>query len=146
MHRFLVQTDGGARGNPGPAAAAFILDQLPDQASTNQPVELASGAKYLGETTNNQAEYQALLLALDYLTEHYDLAELDLRLETDSQLMAEQLKGNYRVKHPELIPLFQTAQNQLQKLGRLTIVAIRREFNRRADALVNQELDRQAVK
>jgi len=131
MIKAVIFTDGGARGNPGPAAAgAVILDP-----TTQSP--LAEISKYLGETTNNQAEYQALILALEKALS-IGIAQADCYL--DSELIVKQLAGIYRVKHPDLKPLYEKVReyrNQMQ----LRFYHVRRERNAHADSLVNQAID-----
>lgn len=130
-----VHTDGASRGNPGPAAIAYRIDGL------TQPIEFA---RVIDTTTNNQAEYQALIAALERLiTEDIRSATVDCL--ADSELMVKQLKGEYRVKDRLLQPRFLHAQQlirQLEATGNLvSFTAIRREKNQRADELANQALD-----
>jgi ribonuclease HI len=130
-----IHIDGGSRGNPGPAAAGVcILD-----ADTGRL--LHESGIYLGRATNNVAEYRGLLHALDIAGR---LGGRQLHIHTDSQLMARQIRGEYRVKSPDLLPLFEKASRQLQAFPRWTIQDVRREQNQRADALVNQALDAKA--
>ncbi len=131
MSKYLLYTDGAARGNPGPAGAgAFICK--PDGTA------VAEVSKYLGETTNNVAEYQALLSGLKKLVE---LGAGDVEILADSQLMVRQLQGTYRVKHPNLKPLFEEALTLLKKIRRYSIRHIEREKNEEADRLANQAID-----
>ena len=127
----ILYTDGAARGNPGPAAIGIVLRD----ASRNE--ELEAFGEVIANTTNNEAEYRALLRGLARAAKYGD----EIEVRTDSELMARQLKGTYRVRAANLKPLFDQAQRALAKFKRATIVIIPREFNRRADALANQALD-----
>lgn len=132
MSKAVIFTDGGARGNPGPAGAgAVILDP-----TTQSP--LAEISVYLGETTNNQAEYQALLLALEKAQE-IGIAQADCYL--DSELIVKQLAGTYRVKHPDLKPLYEEVRQYRNRM-QLRFHHVRREKNAHADSLVNEAIDR----
>jgi probable phosphoglycerate mutase len=127
----IVHIDGASRGNPGPAAYGVVMD-------SSGGSRLAAFSECLGETTNNFAEYQALLAALEYALSH---DYLRLRVLTDSQLLARQVEGVYKVKSPALKPLQQRA---LQMIGRLESFSIRhvpREENAETDELANQALD-----
>lgn len=94
---------------------------------------------YLGEMTNNQAEYQALIRTLDRA---FEVSATDLQIFCDSELIVRQIRGEYRVKHAELKPLFQQVMNRLQRVDRYTIDHIPREKNKRADELANLAIDR----
>lgn len=131
MKKFILYTDGAARGNPGPAGAgAYICDE--------SGKTIAEIAEYLGETTNNVAEYQGLLFGLKKLIE---LGAKNIEIRADSELMVKQLKGEYRVKHPNLIPLYKTAKDLLKQIPLFTIKHVRREFNKDADRLSNEAID-----
>ena len=125
--------DGGARGNPGPAACAVVV--------RNEKSEvIAEWGEYLGVRTNNVAEYSGLLAALDYaLREKYS----SLKVLSDSELLVRQIRGEYRVKNVELKELFDRAQALARRLERFGIEHVRRESNREADRLVNKVLDSQ---
>ncbi|MBN1595060.1 ribonuclease HI family protein [candidate division FCPU426 bacterium] len=127
-----VFCDGGARGNPGPAAAAAVLFD-PRQRRLDQT------QKYLGITTNNVAEYEGLLLGLG-LAQAHGVRNIHLRL--DSELVVRQLLGEYKVKHPALRPLWQKAQTLLKAFAGREIRHVPREENSAADRLVNESLDR----
>jgi ribonuclease HI len=132
---FIVYTDGGARGNPGPAAAAFVVFDAHQQ-------HLYTGGKYLGETTNNVAEYQGVILALQYLTAHYPLSAVHFNL--DSKLVCEQLNGHYKIKQPHLKQLAVSVHSLLSATHyNATFSHIPREQNSLADAEVNRILDTQ---
>jgi ribonuclease HI len=126
-----IYTDGGARGNPGPgAAAAVILDDDEDIVS-----EVSA---YLGATTNNVAEYEALLLALQRARElGYDHASIRM----DSELIVRQLNGIYKVKDPKLRELYGQAVRALREFVAWSVAHVPRSENKRADELVNAELD-----
>ena len=130
MPRVILYTDGAARGNPGPAAIGIVIRD----ANKN---EIASFGQAIGETTNNEAEYRALLHGLALAAEHGD----EIEVRTDSELMARQLKGIYRVRAANIKPLYDQALRLLTRFRRTSIVIIPRELNQRADALANQALD-----
>lgn len=134
MRRFTLYTDGAARGNPGPAGAGWLLCDSKD-------APLVKNKKYLGELTNNQAEYQALLLALKALSLQDKLKQIQLQIFSDSELLVRQLKGEYKVKNQGLKPLFQEALLTLAKLGDYSVNYIPREKNDVADALANEAID-----
>jgi ribonuclease HI len=127
----VLYTDGASRGNPGPAGAgALILDE--DGAT------VAEKAVYLGEATNNQAEYQALLIGLDAAAM---LSPSQLTVRMDSELIVKQLNGQYRVRHRDLVPLHGRARDLMQRFAEIHVVHIPREENARADWLANQAID-----
>jgi ribonuclease HI len=129
--RVVVNVDGGARGNPGPAAAAAV-------ASSPDGDVLGERSAYLGEATNNVAEYQALLLGLELARE---LGAREVEVVNDSELVARQIGGEYKVKHAGLRPLFLDAMRALRDFDAWSVRAVRREQNTRADELVNEALD-----
>lgn len=126
-----LYTDGGSRGNPGPAGIGFVLSCENDR-------EVAGG-EYVGETTNNQAEYRALLAGLRRAREE-KVSELLCRL--DSQLIVRQLTGEYRVKDADLKPLFAEVQNLAASFEKISFEHVPREENARADKLVNEAIDK----
>jgi ribonuclease HI len=131
VKKFILYTDGAARGNPGPAGAgAFIC--------TEDGSAVAEIAEYLGETTNNVAEYQALLSGLKKLIA---IGAQEIEIRADSELMVKQIKGEYRVKHPNLKPLFDEAVALLKKIPHYSIKHVEREKNKDADRLANQAID-----
>lgn len=141
---FHLYIDGGARGNPGPAAVGIVLKN--DKGKT---VERFS--HYLGETTNNQAEYQALILGLGRVMKHLKedkgkMSQTIVHAFTDSELITKQLRGEYRVKHKELKPLFAKAQELFGYFKNVSIATLPRGKNKEADRLVNQELNRRKEK
>ncbi len=131
MERVVVNVDGGARGNPGPAAVGAVAADADGNV-------LAERGAYIGETTNNVAEYRALLLGLELARE---LGAADVEVINDSELVAKQISGDYRVKHAGLKPLYLEAMEALRGFDRWQVRSVRRESNTRADALVNAALD-----
>lgn len=131
----VVYTDGGARGNPGPAAAGVVIQKDGET--------IATIGQFLGKTlTNNWAEYQALIIALQKLTA-LGLTDETVEVRMDSELIVKQMRGEYRVKHADLKTLYLQVQELLDGLGTVRFVHIRREQNKEADALVNEALDAQ---
>ncbi len=138
--RFVIRTDGAARGNPGPASlGAVLIDRArPDALDPLAPPD-ASISEYLGRQTNNVAEYTGLVRALDLAAE-LGATEVDLLL--DSKLIVEQLNGRWRAKDAKLIPLLIAAQQRLRALGRWSAEHVPRAQNSAADALANEAIDR----
>jgi ribonuclease HI len=132
IHKVVVHVDGGARGNPGPAAAAAVVT-APDG---GEP--LAEKGVYIGEATNNVAEYRAVLLGLELARQ---LGAREVEIVNDSELVARQIGGQYKVKHAGLKPLFIEAMRELRDFDRWSVRNVRRESNERADQLVNEALD-----
>jgi ribonuclease HI len=130
-----VRTDGAARGNPGPAAAGAVIEERESDGRTRR---LASISEALGITTNNVAEYVALVLALE---EAARLGARDVVLLLDSKLIVEQLKGAYRVRDQKLIPLHREATRLLAGFERWTARHVPRSQNHLADAQANAALD-----
>ena len=129
-----LNCDGASRGNPGPAGAGIVLHDPQGRLRVNT-------GRYLGETTNNVAEYQALLLGLE---EARKLEVKNLRIFADSELMVKQLNGRYRVKSPHLIPLWREAANALNRFESWDINHVPREENHLADAAANRAIDQNA--
>jgi ribonuclease HI len=126
-----VYSDGAARGNPGPAGAgAVVLDAA--------GIALAEIGRYLGEQTNNVAEYEGLLLGLRHALAH---GATDVEVLADSQLLIRQLAGVYRVKSPGLIPLFEEAKRLLKRFRNVELRHIPREMNGAADEMSNRAID-----
>jgi ribonuclease HI len=123
--------DGGARGNPGPAAAAAVV-------STPDGEVLAEATERLGVATNNVAEYRGLLLGLQRAKE---LGATEVEVVNDSELVAKQVNGLYKVKHPDMKPLHAAARRALGDFERWSVRSVPRARNADADALVNQALD-----
>ena len=131
MPAFRLYTDGAARGNPGPAGAGALLCDSGGRA-------IAELCEYLGEATNNVAEYRALLLGLKKAAE---LGGGEIEVLADSELMVRQLSGRYRVKNEGLKPLFQQAVRLLKEFEKYSIRHIDREQNYEADRLANRAID-----
>jgi len=132
----IVHIDGASRGNPGPAAYGVVMESADGS-------RLAGFSAYLGKTTNNVAEYQGLLAALDHaLSKHY----MRVKVQTDSELLALQIKGVYKVKNPGLKPLHGQAERLIARLESFSIEHVPRERNREADRLANLALDAAAGK
>lgn len=139
MEHFFIYCDGGARGNPGPAGYGFVIYD-------KNKKELAKGSKYLGETTNNQAEYQGVIAALKSIKYHVSsIKDKDIEVEVflDSQLIVEQMNGRYKIKNQGLKPLFWQIRDLIMVLGgRVSFQYIPREQNKEADKLVNLAIDK----
>jgi ribonuclease HI len=129
--KVIVHVDGGARGNPGPAAAACVI-------SSPEGEVLGEYAQLLGTVTNNVAEYRALLLGLQQARE---LGANEIEVIGDSELIAKQVKGLYKVKHEAMKPLHREATAALGQFERWSIRTVPRAQNAHADALVNAALD-----
>ena len=129
--KVIVHVDGGARGNPGPAAAASVISS-PDGAVLDERAQL------IGDATNNVAEYSALLLGLRRARE---LGARELEIVGDSELIAKQLRGEYKVKHKDMRELYGRAMQELRGFERWSIRTVPRAQNAHADALVNAALD-----
>ncbi|MDP3998983.1 MAG: ribonuclease HI family protein [bacterium] len=129
--KMIVYTDGGSRGNPGPSAIGVVIGTR----KYNEKI---------GDTTNNVAEYKAALFALKkliLLSGKKGAQELEVEIRTDSELMAKQINGKYKVKDSELQPLFMEIWNLKQDFKNVSFVQIPREQNKEADKLVNEALD-----
>jgi ribonuclease HI len=133
--KVIVHVDGGARGNPGPAAAACVL-------STPEGELLGEHAELLGKATNNVAEYRALLLGL---REAQSLGASEVEVIGDSELIAKQVQGLYKVKHPAMRPLYLESMKALRGFASWSIRTVPRAQNADADALVNAALDQAAA-
>lgn len=131
---YRINIDGGSRGNPGPAAyGVFVRDAHGET--------VAKLKKYIGRMTNNVAEYYGLIAALDYAQSNNIRA---LRVESDSELLVKQMRGQYKVKSEDLQPLFERARKMSQGFESFRIDHVYREQNREADALANEALDETA--
>jgi ribonuclease HI len=129
-----IHVDGGARGNPGPAAVAAV-------ATDENGAPLGERNAYIGETTNNVAEYRSVLLALELARE---LGANEIEVVNDSELIARQIGGEYKVKQEHLKPLYHRVMDELRGFDRWAVRNVRREHNERADELVNEALDARA--
>lgn len=126
-----LRCDGGARGNPGPGACAYVLADASGH-------EAEARGEYLGAVTNNVAEYRGLIAGLDAALRR---GAKPLIVYMDSELVVRQMTGEYRVKNAGLKPLHSQAQERAERLRPIRFVAVRREDNARADQLVNDTLD-----
>ncbi len=135
LDKVVVHVDGGARGNPGPAAVAAV-------AAEPGGGVLAERNLYIGEATNNVAEYRAVLLGLELAK---DLGAAQVELVNDSELVARQIGGRYKVKNPGLKPLYLDTMRALREFGEWSVRSVRRESNERADELVNEALDQARI-
>ena len=130
-NKIIIYTDGGARGNPGPAAIGVVVGEK-------------HYSEAIGETTNNIAEYKAVIFALKkakHLLGGDKCAETEIEIHSDSELIVNQLKGDYKIKDKELQPLFVEVWNLKQDFKKADFVLIPREENKIADSLVNRALD-----
>jgi len=134
MKNIITFTDGGARGNPGPAAIGVVIK---DNAQT-----IEAFGRYIGETTNNQAEYQALIAALEKVR---DLGADEVWCNLDSELLVKQLNGEYKVKNRDLAPLFLKLHNLTLGFKKISFHHIPRARNSEADAEVNKALDARTI-
>lgn len=130
--RLSIHIDGGSRGNPGPAAVGIVI------VDADSGQALRETGVHLGQATNNVAEYQGLIRAVQAAVE---LGATELLIHSDSELMVRQVLGQYRVKSEDLRPLYQQAMTLLRKVPKWTLTHVRREKNQRADQLVNAALD-----
>lgn len=141
MEKFVIYTDGGSRGNPGPAGAGAVVQNEAGQI-------LREAYRALGVMTNNEAEYQAVILGFETIKKAVGKAramasEIEIRL--DSELVAKQLSGKYQIKEVNLQPLFIKIWNaRVGTFPHLTFTHLPREKNRRADQLANQAMDEQS--
>jgi ribonuclease HI len=137
MEKIICYTDGGARGNPGPSAiGVYITDAA--------GVIIKEHKQTIGNATNNYAEYQAVIVALDLLRQLYGekTTTMQFELRLDSELVKKQITGEYRVKEPSLMPLYMAVHNErVDNFPYLTLTHVRREQNKEADRLVNEALD-----
>jgi len=131
-----IYTDGGARGNPGPAGIGVVVLDL-DQGKEGET--LAEISEYLGETTNNQAEYQAVISGLKKAA---SLKAQEVEIVSDSELLVKQCNGEYKVKDPDLAKLFMEVYNLQQNFKKVIFNHTLRTGNKEADRLVNEAIDR----
>lgn len=127
-----IHTDGGSRGNPGPSGlGVFITD--------GHGKVVLEHSRYLGVTTNNQAEYRAVIDALEHARK---LGGTEIEMYMDSELLVRQLNGQYRVRNADLAPLFLRVHNLRLAFHTCTFTHVRREYNKDADRLVNEAIDK----
>lgn len=134
-----IFTDGGSRGNPGHSGYGLVVYDENDNV-------LFQESKYLGIKTNNEAEYAGLIGALSWITTNQNSQKISkIDFHADSQLMIRQMQGRYKVKAPNLIPIFQQAQKLISLISSpISFTDVRREFNELADSLANQAMDRKS--
>jgi len=140
-NKIIVNTDGGSRGNPGFAAIGVVI--------TGIGKEIKEYSDFIGTKTNNEAEYQAIIFALKkvrQLAGRDNLAKVEVEIQTDSELVARQLRGEYKIEEKSLQPLFMEIWNLRFDFPRVIFKEIPREDNQRADRLVNACLDQQNSK
>ncbi len=137
--KYTLHTDGGARGNPGPAGVGVVIE--------GDDLERVQISQYIGETTNNDAEYQAAIIGLKKLKELLGekMAEAQVVVHMDSELVVKQMKREYKVKHPNLKNLWTELTALCGEFGGVRFDHVPRELNAGADALVNEALDRKAA-
>jgi ribonuclease HI len=128
--RATLRTDGGSRGNPGPAGAGFVIER-------NGEI-VCRGGRYLGLQTNNVAEYEALIWGLENVLA---LGHREVDVFADSELLVKQINGAYRVKNEGLKPLFVKALSLLRAFDAFTVTHVRREQNAHADEMANEAMD-----
>lgn len=131
----IVYSDGGSRGNPGPSASGYVIFNSSEDI-------LDEGGSYLGITTNNQAEYQGVLTGLRKAKE---LGARQVDFRSDSMLIVNQMNGTYKVKNRDLWPIYERIKELITTFDKVTFTHVRREFNKRADAMVNKILDEHAA-
>lgn len=132
---YTIQADGGARGNPGPAGAGAIIRDAAGKT-------VFTVSEFLGHTTNNVAEYTAVLRALEGLSQVAGAKDADIRIEMDSELVVKQMRGEYKIKHPNLKPLAAGVGQLVPAFKSVSFSHIPREKNADADALANRAMDR----
>lgn len=140
MNQFFVYSDGGSRGNPGPAGYGFVIKWKVE----SRKLKVIEGSGYLCEMTNNQAEYHGILAALEKIKEvtaKDDKSKINCFL--DSQLIVEQMNGKYKIKNEGLKPLYWKIRELIMELGgNISFKHIPREENKEADKLVNEAIDK----
>jgi len=149
-YHFVIHTDGGARGNPGPAAAGFVISAKGGPASGGEGMSWKKdGGEYLGEVTNNEAEYRAVILALKklkHLIGSKKAKDSRVEIHVDSELLERQLNGEYKIKDTNIKNFFVEIWNLKIDFSKVLFKHIPREENTEADRIVNQILDREANK
>ena len=140
--KIVVYTDGGSRGNPGPAGVGVVIAN-----DKNQVIKKYS--KDIGERTNNEAEYEAVILAMQKLKQIFGkekVKDFDIEIRMDSELVARQLRGEYKIKEEKLFPFFIRVWNLRMDFGKISFKEIPRAKNKEADALVNEAMDKKEQK
>lgn len=134
MSGIVLRTDGGSRGNPGPAGVGFVIEQDGEI--------ICRGGRFIGVETNNVAEYQALIWGLENVAA---MGHSSVTVFADSELLVKQINGQYRVKNEGLKPLFADALKLLRAFSGFKVVHVRRENNAEADEMANQAMDTRAT-
>lgn len=145
-NKIIAYCDGGSRGNPGHSAIGVYIPQFKKPESRINSLSGREYSKFLGQATNNEAEYQAAIFALKKIKhliggEKAEKSEIEIKM--DSELVVKQLNGEYKIKEKSLIPFFIEIWNLKQDFNRVQFIHIPREENREADRMVNRELDSQ---
>ena len=134
MSGAVLRTDGGSRGNPGPAGAGFVIERDGEI--------ICRAGRYLGSQTNNVAEYEAMIWGLENVSA---LGFSQVTVYADSELLVKQINGQYRVKNEGLKPLFLRTLQLLRSFGSWKVLHVRREQNAEADAMANEAMDGQTI-
>jgi len=137
MIDFIIHTDGGSRSNPGPAAIGVVIQN-------GKGAVLKEYAEYIGEKTNNEAEYQAVISSLKKVKALFGkekAKKAEVQIYVDSELLAKQMNGEYKISNSNIQPLFLELWNLKIDFGRVGFISIPREQNKEADRLVNEALD-----
>lgn len=137
--KLIICTDGGARGNPGPAAIGVVI-------CDEKGKIIKKYSQAIGETTNNQAEYQAVIFAFKKIKALFGkkkVKDMEIEIRMDSELISQQLNHQYKIKEKNLQPLFLKVWNLMLDFGKVNFKYISREENKEADKLVNEALDNQ---
>ncbi len=135
--KIIIYTDGGSRGNPGPAAIGVVICDVKGNAIKKYSTDI-------GVRTNNEAEYEAVIFALGKMKQLFGkekVQDIDIEIRMDSELVARQLGGHYKIEEEKLFPLFIKIWNLKMEFGDISFVEIPREKNTEADRLLNEELD-----
>ncbi|MEK7599322.1 MAG: ribonuclease HI family protein [Patescibacteria group bacterium] len=136
-NKIIIYTDGGSRGNPGPAAVGVVVQD-------EKGAEIKKYGEFLGRRTNNEAEYEAVIFALKKIKQLFGkkgTQKMNVEIRLDSELVANQLGARYKIEEERLFPLFIKIWNLKQDFGQIKFILIPREKNREADHMVNQALD-----
>lgn len=151
MTNLILMADGGSRGNPGPAASGFaILNHESIEITKSAPAVnfipensaiVHQQGVYVGETTNNVAEWSGLLKGLEWICANYDPKDVSLQVLMDSNLVIQQVQGNWKVKEQHLKTFYTQCREYLNQIQTVSYAHIYREYNKLADKLVNQALD-----
>ena len=140
--KIIVYTDGGSRGNPGPAGVGVVISNSKDKV-------IKKYSQDIGEKTNNEAEYEAVILALQkikHLFGKQKTRDLEIEMRMDSELVARQLGGKYKIMEEKLFPLFIKIWNLRMDFGKIDFVEIAREKNKEADKLANEAMDKKETR